>query len=471
MVSLNDFLFQIFQPYFFYSVVFLSIAFIIIKIFLKFNPFISRHSQSIIWLIPLFIPVSVLSLFHPQIIISTTPFVPENIQGPKFCVAASAGPSFLSFTGLLCICGVVAAAGFLVFMLFFGSKIAHKRFHIVMMAQDEYIAIQEKVKETALKLGVQEPKVGLVDDLIPNAFTVGYGRNAVVVFSLGLLSMLDTDELTAVISHELAHIKARDYLFKSMSNALNILSFFNPLSYFIASHFQRERELLADQKAAALLGKPNLMAQVLTKVETLVQEFPKPSFADRLSSSLFLVSPLAHRTGILASHPQISQRVQNINAPTAKPSKKRRYMIATALLLGILICTAVVMGYSTVQAQKAFDQKENAALIDGQGFYVYLNASYNSNSAQYASCIFDPAHPTGIFFNNESSLQLYLSIIVRSGDNEDCYVDENGVTHIYSSAIPITIVNGQDVIVNGHSSFTGNESYLEPPVPPQSSTG
>ena len=114
---------------------------------------------------------------------------------------------------------------------------------------------KKKVKETAHKLSVKEPKVGLVDDLMPNAFTVGYGRNTMIVFSLGLLNMLDTDELTAVISHELAHIKARDYLFKSTSYALNILSFFNPLSYFTASHSQKERELLADQKAAALLDE------------------------------------------------------------------------------------------------------------------------------------------------------------------------------------------------------------------------
>ena len=69
-----------------------------------------------------------------------------------------------------------------------------------------------------------------------------------IVFSLGLLNMLDLDELTAVASHELAHVKSRDYLFKSLSYALNILSFFNPFSYLTVSHFQKERELLADRK-------------------------------------------------------------------------------------------------------------------------------------------------------------------------------------------------------------------------------
>ncbi len=459
MVDLNDFLVQIFQPYFFYSVVFLSIAFVSIKIFLKFNPYLSRRSQSILWLIPLLIPVIVLMLFPPQTQIAITSFVPQ-ISVPTGMGVASAGPSFLSFTGLLCISGAVVAVAYLGVMVFFGRRVALKRFHVVMMAQDEYASLQAKVKETAHKLGVSTPKVGLVDDLLPNAFTVGWGRNTVIVYSLGLLNMLDLDELTAVTSHELAHVKAKDYLFKTTSYALNILSFFNPLSYFTASQSQKERELLADEQGAALLDKPHLLAEVLTKVTAVVKEFPKPSFADRLSTRLFLVSPLAHRPGILASHPQIAQRVQNIHGIAFVPSKKRRYLIAAVLLLGILVCTAIAVGYSTVQAQTVFSQKATTALIDGHGYYLY-NESYPYN----------PAHPTGIFFANESSLQLFLSSLPKGSSYVGCYLDGNGVTHTYTSAIPnIVVVDGQNIVINGHSSFVGNETNPFDPTHPISQT-
>jgi heat shock protein HtpX len=448
MVGLNDFLLQILQPYFLYSVVFLAITFLSIKIFFKFNPFISRRFQAITWLIPLLAPVAVLLLFRPQAVISVAHFVPQ-ISVPTGMGVASAGHSFLSFTGLLCIGGAIAAIAYFGFTMFFGKRIALKRFHVVTMAQDEYVSLQGKVKEIARKLRISEPKVGLIDDLLPNAFSVGYGQKTVIVFSLGLLAMLDLDELTAVASHELAHVKARDYLFKSMTYALNILSFFNPLSYFTASQCQKERELLADEKGAILLDEPNLMAEVLTKITAVVQEFPKPSFADRLSSSLFLVSPLAHRQGILASHPQISQRVQNIHAIASTPSKKRRYLIATAILLGILVCTTLVVGYSTVQAQNAFSQKATAVLVNGQSFYLYND-----------SLPFDLAHPTGIFFANVSDLQLFISSLTQGNSYVGCYVDGNGTTRTYTSAIPnIITVNGQSVLVNGHRPFLGNESY------------
>jgi hypothetical protein len=254
----------------------------------------------------------------------------------------------------------------------------------------------------------------------------------------------------------LAHVKAKDYLFKTTSYTLNILSFFNPLSYLAASQSQKERELLADQKGAALLDKPALMAKVLTKVQAMVQEFPKPNLADRLSSSLFLVFPLAHRPGILASHPQIAQRVQNIHAVASAPSKKRRYVIATALLLGILVCATIAVGYSTIQAQNAFSQKANAALVNGQSFYLY-NESYP----------FDPSSPTGIFFANESSLQLFLSSLPQGSSYVGCYVDGNGITHTYTSSIPnIVVVSGQSVLVNGQSSFFGNMTYPFDPAHP-----
>ena len=79
--------------------------------------------------------------------------------------------------------------------------------------------VQEKVKAIAQKMSISSPKVGLIDDLRPNAFTLGYGRGTVLVFSLGILKILDTEELEAVVSHELSHIKAKRLLFQEIFRA------------------------------------------------------------------------------------------------------------------------------------------------------------------------------------------------------------------------------------------------------------
>jgi len=363
LVDFNDFLVQIAQPYFLYSLVFLSLAFVCVKITLKFNLSRSRRNQSLLWLLPLAVPVIVFLFFPPQTQIIAKPFAPSNIDVMSAlggCRLLFWGSNVLSITGLLCLSGVIAAAGFFVVTLVFGSKIALRRFHVIPLAQDEYVSLQVRVKEIANQLGISTPKIGLVDDLVPNAFTIGYGRKATVVFSLGLLKLLDSEELAAVVSHELAHIKSKDYLFKSLTYTLNFVAFYNPLAYFASSWAQRERELLADQKGAAILGKPALMAQVLARVETVVQQLPPPSLMDRFSASLFLVSPLAHRSSPLASHPKTLQRIQNIQTANLKPHvRHKKNVAATLFLLSVILALTLVSAYSSMQIQRAYAQNTN----------------------------------------------------------------------------------------------------------------
>jgi Zn-dependent protease with chaperone function len=292
------------------------------------------------------------------------PFSPP--QNPLLLPAAPStnviffqAPSVFSITGLLCLGGAIAAAGYFTVAILFGKEIVMKNLHVVIMSADEYGPLQEKVKEISCKIGVSEPKIGLNDDLMPNAFTVGFGRKAVIVFSLGILNMLDIEELAAVVSHELAHVKAKDYLFRSLSYALNVFSFFNPLCYFAVSEVQKQRELFADERGTALLGQPKLMASVLAKLEEIVKVFPNASFADKLSASSFFLSPLARRTELLAGHPQIGHRLRNINAVLSRPAKKPRNIVATSLLLVILVAAAALSGYSVLQVQKAFFQNNN----------------------------------------------------------------------------------------------------------------
>jgi heat shock protein HtpX len=361
MVDFNDFLVQIAQPYFLYSLVFLSLAFVCVKIILKLNSSLSRRNQSLLWLLPLAVPVLVFLFFPPQTQIIAKPFMPSTMDVTSAlggCRLLFWGTNALSITGLLFLSGVIGAAGYFSITLIFGSKNDLTRFHVFPLAEDEYPTLQGRVKETANQLRISAPKIGLIDDLVPNAYTLGYGHKATVVFSLGLLKLLDSEELAAVVSHELAHIKSKDYLFKSLTYTLNFVAFYNPLSYFASSRAQRERELLADQKGTAILGKPALMAHVLAKVEAVVQQCPPPSLADRFSASLFLVSPLAHRASILASHPQTLHRIQNIQTTNLKPRVRHRKTAAALFLLSVILALALV-SYSGIQIQKAYAQNTN----------------------------------------------------------------------------------------------------------------
>ncbi len=140
------------------------------------------------------------------------------------------------------------------------------------------------------------PRIGIIDDSCPNAFTFGKRKKPTIVLTKGLLQMLSPDEINAVIGHELGHIYYGDFglmvmaaaipmflligskqiLFRSgnanpfisagcifFGTALGILYFITKLILLIVS---RKREYEADDFAAKLTGNPNFLSRALLKI-------------------------------------------------------------------------------------------------------------------------------------------------------------------------------------------------------------
>lgn len=76
------------------------------------------------------------------------------------------------------------------------------------------------VDRTSQSLGISDIAFKIIDDDAANAFAVGTGPKATVVFSTGLLTLLEDDELEGVVAHELAHIANGDTRIALYSAAL-----------------------------------------------------------------------------------------------------------------------------------------------------------------------------------------------------------------------------------------------------------
>lgn len=77
------------------------------------------------------------------------------------------------------------------------------------------------VERQAITAGLPTPRVGVIETNARNAFACGISRHsAIVVATRGLVEALDDDELSAVVAHELAHIRNGDIRLVAASNVL-----------------------------------------------------------------------------------------------------------------------------------------------------------------------------------------------------------------------------------------------------------
>jgi heat shock protein HtpX len=87
--------------------------------------------------------------------------------------------------------------------------------------QANHRMLDNVVEEMAIASGLPKPKVYVIPDPDPNAFATGIGpeRSSIAV-TQGLLETLNREELQAVVSHEMAHVKNFDVRLMTVVAAL-----------------------------------------------------------------------------------------------------------------------------------------------------------------------------------------------------------------------------------------------------------
>ncbi|MEA5509776.1 zinc metalloprotease HtpX [Crocosphaera sp. UHCC 0190] len=161
---------------------------------------------------------------------------------------------------------------------------------------------------------LSHPRLGIIDDQNPTAFTYGsFPSNARVVVSQGLFTYLDDDEIAAVYAHELGHIVHWDFAIMTLGATLVQITYLiylfarklgnggdgdNKLEYavklasvaayifyvigtYLMLYLSRTREYYADHFAAEMTGNPNGLSRALIKIAYgITEEYsknPEPS--------------------------------------------------------------------------------------------------------------------------------------------------------------------------------------------------
>ncbi|HEY7573582.1 MAG TPA: M48 family metalloprotease, partial [Thermoanaerobaculia bacterium] len=87
--------------------------------------------------------------------------------------------------------------------------------------QSNHRMLDNVVEEMAIASGLPKPKIYVIPDPDPNAFATGSGpQRSSIAVTQGLLDTLNREELQAVVSHEMAHVKNFDIRLMTVVAAL-----------------------------------------------------------------------------------------------------------------------------------------------------------------------------------------------------------------------------------------------------------
>jgi heat shock protein HtpX len=153
----------------------------------------------------------------------------------------------LDLNALLVVSAVIGMAGSFISLAI--SKWSAKRSMGVQVIESPQNQTEEwllsVVTKQAKEAGIGMPEVGIFQAPEPNAFATGMNKNnALVAVSTGLIQAMSTDEVEAVVGHEISHVANGDMITMSLMQGV-----VNTFVYFFASiigHFV-DRVLLRNE--------------------------------------------------------------------------------------------------------------------------------------------------------------------------------------------------------------------------------
>ncbi|KAA9037733.1 M56 family metallopeptidase [Ginsengibacter hankyongi] len=96
--------------------------------------------------------------------------------------------------------------------------------------------------------------------------TIGFIK-PVILIPFASLNNLSTDQLEAIILHELSHIKRNDYIINIMVSVIETILFFNPFVVLLSKVIKRERENCCDDFVLQYRYDPHSYASALLRLE------------------------------------------------------------------------------------------------------------------------------------------------------------------------------------------------------------
>ncbi|WP_295800845.1 M56 family metallopeptidase [Mucilaginibacter sp.] len=123
--------------------------------------------------------------------------------------------------------------------------------------------------------------IGIVESGIAKVPMVIGHFKPLILIPVGFINALSTDEVEAILVHELAHIRRRDYLVNLLQSFMEIVFFFNPAVLWISQLIKAERENCCDDIALEQTSSKYGYIQALLSC----QEYQAPGLSMALANN------------------------------------------------------------------------------------------------------------------------------------------------------------------------------------------
>lgn len=118
------------------------------------------------------------------------------------------------------------------------------------------------------RLGVTRP-IKLLESALVEVPTVFGWLRPVMLLPASTLAGLSSQQLEAILAHELAHLRRHDWLVNLLQNVVETVLFYHPAVWWVSAQIRVERENCCDDMVVAAYGDPAGYARALASLESL----------------------------------------------------------------------------------------------------------------------------------------------------------------------------------------------------------
>jgi TonB family protein len=261
-------------------------------------------------------------------------------------------PAFV-LTGVAAIC--------LGCLVYFGGRLAWRVWKTVVMRRmaepvrltGDFVRVWERLRGAFGLEGRADGEMLAVSPMISGPVTVGVARQVMLV-PPEFLEGVSESEMEAVLAHEFAHMRRRDFAKNLMYEALSLPVAYHPVLWLTRLRLAESREMVCDRMAADALRGRERYVRSLLRLASMLSDRPP--------------TRILHAIGIFDAN-TFERRVMNLTKRSREVSGVRRLaMVAACVAIGATTCVSALalrMGVGTDQDKTPKTLSVNASVMEG----------------------------------------------------------------------------------------------------------